>query len=117
MNARKLFTDAGFDWEKGKMIYQAVEKDEWGDYLTSPSQITDGDPKSNTIYIDTSHPILDEEFEAASGWDCPRLFGKDQNCIYILSQQSQYTNYVRIEKIHFDLDYYIKNPQNLIPYL
>ncbi len=71
---RECRNDAGFDWERGVIIYHDVGPDRdapgWANAVTREK-------------IDSTHPILDERFITGYGApEMPRFFARDEARIY-----------------------------------
>ena len=94
---RDWLTEKGFDWEKGRILYQ-----ESSGY--SPGWAA-GDELQQPVEITAHHPILDLRFPHGFGApSCPRFFAKDTDAIYFPGMYDGSTWCVRIP---IELDKYI----------
>jgi len=96
----------GFDWETGKIVFQAVQKDDdpgWADPIGS-----------ELIVAPFKHPILDYDFYAGYGGpQCPRFIAQDRYAIFF---PSQYDGATGIVKVHKDISKYLNWKDFPTPY-
>ena len=105
---REWLNAAGFDWDRGVLIYQAIKMGE-SDY---PGWASD-DQLKTPIYIDKTHAILDAKFSSGYGGpECPRFFARDSTAIYF---PGQYDGATWCEKVVIDPEAYIQGLETPYP--
>ena len=100
---REWLNEAGFNWEKGTIIYQPTEGDcpGWNSPLSA-------------AVIMPNHPILTKEFDERDGGPrCPRFIAEDDEAIYF---PAQYDGSTWVNKIWKDITKYLDYKNNVTPY-
>lgn len=109
---RQWLNEECFDWSTGKIIFHdtKVEDEDDEDAYTSPpgwASAVSGE------VIDSSHPILDKEFDSGYGRpECPRFIATDGTRLFF---PKQYDGATSIVSIFIDINIYL-NPTVATPY-
>ena len=98
---RDWLTRGSFNWDKGRIIYQATDKFcGWDEPLSAEE-------------ISKEHPILDHEFNRGFGApECPRFIAEDEKALYF---PEQYDGATSLTVVYKDIDWYL-DAENPTPY-
>ena len=100
---REWLSESNFDWEKGTIIYQEVNDEDYPGW---------GEVKHTSI-IENNHPVLDKVFDDGYGSaDCPRFVAKDRNNMYF---PEQYDGSTCIVVVSTDMQDYLNGMETPYP--
>ena len=119
---RKWLSELGFDWEKGTIVFQAVEDREGKAFWATGAEAEPGIPPGQAMPLEgrivgRDDPFLDWEFNDRHGApNCPRFIARDQKAIYF---PATFAGATWAERIFLDLSQYVgaKGEFEHAPYL